>query len=1071
MKRALVIGLLVGTIFPARAAVAQIDPGIHTAFAADNHLVIDGEGNFHLVYLGWDGSQLDVYHTLSSDEGFTWSTPENLSSTPDMGSAEPPDLAAGPNGDIAFVWSEGPEDSTSIYLLYEPVTGSTPVELAATGNWMSGPKVGISDDLVHILWYDERPDTTAMLGYIRYDTRVSYPPILETMFIGPSGGYAQWPSVSVDAGGTLHAVFSYSADLASEPPAPTDVFYMTSVDGGFSWSDTTRLSESGALSMFPHVVVDGDQGTVHVVWQEGEGADSEIHYISSDGTGCSAPENLSNTPGVASRYPTLSLDALGTLHLVWSDETDGDFDVYHRSYDGWSGWTTAENVSNSGESSLGTTQMEVLDGYGFIACWVEGNSAPYHIMTRSGFSEVLFTNVGEEAGLDQTGLSRGMGWADVDGDGLEDLVVLRWAFPGGRGSVFGNRGTTFELLEAFETPDLANSVAWADYDNDGFRDLAIAQWGGSTLLFHNAGGDSLVEVGSDAGVGGAFVGRALAWCDYDRDGWVDLVVTSSSTGSNALYHNDAGAGFSDSAVVAGVDAAGMDCHGCCWADYDMDGWPDLYIAVYGPNLLFHNEGNGTFTELATALGLDNPVNSEACSWADFDLDGDLDLFVLNNLSPNALYRNDGGGFVEVADGTLLAGQGQGTVAIWEDVDNDGDPDLFASLVTTEATTALYRNNSQGRFAEIGSAAGLRQTGSFNGAGWADYDNDGDPDLFLSNIVSGESDDLFRNGDSGDAIHHWIELDLVGVTSNRDGIGARVTLWRNGRAWVQEENGGLGFSQNGGTLHFGLGADTTVDSLVVVWPSGTVDRLDRWNADQRTTIVEGSTLLTIWPGDTDNDGDVDEEDVLPLVVYWHAEGVERSGGFAWQGQGGSIWDPESAVYADADGSGRVDVADLLPVGVNWGQTHVRGAAARTCRPRIEDHGPYLERYRALYDAVADVPSGTGLAAVRAYVGHLIVLAERSLVGPQDWLAACSPNPAGSGTEIRFTIARRGQVTMRVYDVTGRAVRTLVEKGLPAGEHTAFWDGRNAAGAKVAPGVYLVRMMRDDIAQVRKVVVVR
>ena len=519
-----------------------------------------------------------------------------------------------------------------------------------------------------------------------------------------------------------------------------------------------------------------------------------------------------------------------------------------------------------------------------------------------------------------------------------------------------------------------------------------------------------------------------------------------------------------------MDAAAANCRGVSWADYDRDGWPDLYVAVYGSNLLFHNNGDGTFTEVATSMGVGVPTNSEACSWADYDLDGDLDLFVLGNLNNNGLFRNDGATFAEVSSSAIGAAQGQGSVAIWADVDNDGDPDLF----TSGATTALFRNNGGGGFAEVAGVAGVAKSGLFYGAGWADFDNDGDPDLLLSNGASSGADLMFLNGDYGEPVHNWLKLDLVGQPSNRDGIGAVVTLHNGGRVQTQEEGGGLGLSQGSGTLHFGLGEAEAVDSLIVRWPSGTVDRMYGLGANIRTAVVEGTTVPVLWAGDTNNDGDVDSEDVLPLVVYWHSQVPPRATAepFAWEAQALGVWHAGGADYADADGNGRVEAADLLPIGVNWGKTHALSPAAiGPFHPTVEDHAPYLDRYAALLRSVEDASPSSGFDIVKAYLEDLIARAGGDGVEREDVVLACAPSPSRSGIPVRFSTAGAARVTLSVYDVGGRLVRILAEEDLPPGVHEVFWDGRNEAGQLVAPGVYLCRMARGEGVRMRKMVVVR
>ena len=199
-------------------------------------------------------------------------------------------------------------------------------------------------------------------------------------------------------------------------------------------------AEEGEIVAGPTVIWTGPQ-------EGGRGADAEIYYASNGDKGWSDPENLSNT-AATSLFPTLSQDAAGMLHLAWSDEVDGDFDVYSRTGEwvggGWT-WADRENLSNTDQASRGITQVEYLATYGAVVCWLEGDAAPLTLQCRSGFSEVRFEDAAASAGFTSTARARGAAWADIDGDKLEDLVVLAWS---GESLVHHNRGDkTFEVLQ------------------------------------------------------------------------------------------------------------------------------------------------------------------------------------------------------------------------------------------------------------------------------------------------------------------------------------------------------------------------------------------------------------------------------------------------------------------------------------------------------------------------------------------------------------------------------------------------------------------------------------------------
>jgi hypothetical protein len=294
-------------------------------------------------------------------------------------------------------------------------------------------------------------------------------------------------------------------------------------------------------------------------------------------------------------------------------------------------------------------------------------------------------------------------------------------------------------------------AAWADYDNDDDLDLFVGfREGVANRLYRNEGG-KFTEVAASAGLADTADTRAAAWGDYDGDGNVDLYVgfTRRSKLENRLYRNDGKGRFTDVAKAMAVDAVG-ETRQPSWVDYDNDGDLDLFVAFRdAPNMLFRNDGE-RFVSVAAAMGLDDARRTVGAVWFDIDDDGDLDVFVANqNGDLNGLFRNDGTKFVDVAGALGMDAAGRAPTSgsngpSVADYDSDGDLDLF---VASYGPNLLYRNDGKGRFTEVAASVGLAGGDLATPSRWGDYDNDGSPDLYVSSYVGkpvNERDYVFRN---------------------------------------------------------------------------------------------------------------------------------------------------------------------------------------------------------------------------------------------------------------------------------------------------------------------------------------
>ena len=426
--------------------------------------------------------------------------------------------------------------------------------------------------------------------------------------------------------------------------------------------------------------------------------------------------------------------------------------------------------------------------------------------------------------LGDTADTYGAAWGDYDGDGDDDLYVVN---SGSANHLLRNDGGgTFADVTAGPLSDTGagRGAAWADYDNDGDLDIYLCNTSGqANKLFRNDGGGVFADATSGP-LGDTGNTEGAAWGDFDNDGDVDLYMVTDG-GENHLLVNYNGA-FVDETPAPLAEANNG--HSATWGDYDNDGDLDLYQVNGGPNNLFRNDG-GTFTVVSTPP-IDDAHDGRGAAWGDYDNDGDLDLYLVNYGTANKLFRNDGvAGFADVTTGVLgNTGNGMGTA--WLDADNDGDLDIY---LANEGANKIMRNRGGGVFQDA-TVVPLGDTGSGKGVAVADYDGDGRTDIFLAN--SAGTNRLFHNEYQPD--NRWLRVRLVGISSNAAGIGARVRIVAGGVSQIREISGGSGYcSQNTLVAEFGLGLASTVDTIEVRWPYGSVQDTTNVAKNQVVTITE------------------------------------------------------------------------------------------------------------------------------------------------------------------------------------------------------------------------------------------
>jgi hypothetical protein len=437
-------------------------------------------------------------------------------------------------------------------------------------------------------------------------------------------------------------------------------------------------------------------------------------------------------------------------------------------------------------------------------------------------------------------------WGDFNQDGWPDLYVTPLAT--GPSFLFVNNGDgTF--TQQTNTPmtqvsSASYSCAWGDFDNDGGLDLLKLTDPGNPELYRNVGNGVFTNVTAVAFTNEAPRGIDAVWGDYDNDGNLDIFLACYSTNPQGLLlHNQGNGTF---LPATGLTLNTGDYIGAGWGDYDNDGYLDLVVARYrlsgtnGSNLLFHNERNGTFrfmTNSPVALG---PDGNSVC-WGDYDNDGYLDLFVGRNGSVPLLYHNNTNGtFTRITTGPIATTSTKAIGAAWADYDNDGYLDLFISAYQS-ATSYLYHNNGDGTFTRITTNSIVNDYSSGYSVAWADYDNNGFSDLFVAN--EGTNNFLYRNDGNS---NNWITLKCEGRISNRAAIGAKVrvkaTIWGKETWQLREISGGTDVgSQNDLRAQFGLGDATHANTIRIEWPSGIVQEFQNVAAKQILTVREPSKL--------------------------------------------------------------------------------------------------------------------------------------------------------------------------------------------------------------------------------------
>ena len=565
----------------------------------------------------------------------------------------------------------------------------------------------------------------------------------------------------------------------------------------------------------------------------------------------------------------------------------------------------------------GVAVVAVVLTFGLTACVRSASAAPFftNVTAAVGITHVQAAASGTQP------MTGGAVAGDFDGDGLVDLFFTRLD---AADVLYRNTGSGFENVSAaagFTQVQPTSGAAAGDIDNDGDLDLYVM--GSETtrhFLYINDGAGHFSEqaVSRGAAISSQGLnrrGQGVAFGDYDRDGYLDILTSDHSrptaTSGSRLLHNLGAANpgrFEDVTHAAGLDVYRQPLavpdtsyrFAPMFSDVDRDGHTDvLFSADSRTSQLFWNNGDGTFTDGTLPAGVGTDKSGMGSTLGDYDRDGDLDWFItaifdtpfLGANPGNRLYRNDGSRtFTDVTTAAGVRNSGWGWGTAFFDYDNDGHLDLMATdgFISgyTSDPTKLWRNNADGTFADVSIASGVTDTGQGRGLLTLDYDNDGDLDVVIANYAAAPI--LYRNDGGNDA--NWLRVKTEGVVSNRDGIGALITVIPNlneaddFQIW-EVSAGGSYLSQNETAAHFGLWDFAgPIDLVTVQWPSGVVQQF--FDVAINSLLIAQEPL----PGDFNLDGQVNRDDLTDWCIDF----------------GRSTAD----VRADGDFDGDVDGADLL-----------------------------------------------------------------------------------------------------------------------------------------------------------------
>jgi len=652
--------------------------------------------------------------------------------------------------------------------------------------------------------------------------------------------------------------------------------------------------------------------------------------------------------------------------------------------------------------------------------------------------------------------TRGVAFFDYDNDGFDDIYVVI-TDPQVSHILYRNHGTGIPFSNATDEANLhlntqGYSITTGDYNNDGMTDIFTTNHGNDlNLVYKNIGGSPVTYAIYSGSVEGNLDDAGCTWLDYNNDGLLDLFLVDhhGQGGGFFLYRNNGNDSFVRDTETLDEGITG---YGQCMiaADFNNDGDIDIYITSY-------QQGNSesTYLEYFSNLGryavkrfaggaLNEDVNqAQGVTAGDYNNDGWLDLYIANDgIGENCvdkLYKNNGNGtFTEFTEDAHIVDNTSSYSPQFADFDNDGWLDLFI-VKPLGNISRLYHNNGDGTFTDITTETEIIHTNA-RGSAISDFDNDGRLDMYIGNFESPNI--LLWNGTQN--ANHFIKFKLVGVQSNHSAINSRVSLFENGQfSQMREITASSGFmSQNSKIIHFGLGQQSEIDEARIQWSSGTVEIAHSLMADQTYTIVEGAPSAPHNLSISGNYGDhpnlnwepPQEHDIKRYLIYRNIR-WDRYTQTGWQLQGTS--------------------AETHWMDMNF----LIGGPIATAYYKVLAQD-YTDNNSGFSNTVSVVgaPGLSKPTEPRTQTNDDLPL---SAVIKQNY-----PNPFNPTTVINYGLSEDTYVSIVIYDISGKMVKTLVNDYKPAGWYDSWWDGKNDANMTVPTGIYFTRFKTSNYSRTIK-----
>ncbi|HYK89962.1 MAG TPA: FG-GAP-like repeat-containing protein [Acidobacteriota bacterium] len=510
-----------------------------------------------------------------------------------------------------------------------------------------------------------------------------------------------------------------------------------------------------------------------------------------------------------------------------------------------------------------------------LGAYPEAVPAEYRMEARTGYAtpSVQYENIAPQIGICKTNSGRGSVIFDYNNDGLLDIAITG---PHSGCSLYRNNGdgtfTDVSVESGLDQCVNGFAIVAGDYDNDGFQDLFVTRLGfyhGQGSLYHNNGDGTFTDVTEGAGLNTWGPTFTAHWVDYDRDGYLDLFISYNIAElfdrhfPNRLFHNNGDGTFTDVTDKSGL-YSNFATIGSSWGDYDNDGWPDLFLSTFmGHPMLFHNNGDGTFTDVSLRAGFTEHLFGFVCSFCDYDNDGWMDIaqFVWSDHEdfihtlrygkgpddayPMRIYHNNRDGTFTVKDREIGLDGCWGTMsANLADLNNDGHLDIVlgngSPRMDRLEPPALLQYDGK-RFHNATFSSGLPVAGKGHGVNFADLFGDGRLSLIIADGGAYPGDLQTTSVYYPKELPgNYLNVRLVGTTSNRDAIGARVTLMAGESQQVREVTAGTGFGSLPFEQHFGLDTLAKVDSLEIRWPCGLYQRIENPPINDSIRVTEGES---------------------------------------------------------------------------------------------------------------------------------------------------------------------------------------------------------------------------------------